>query len=782
MLDNKEKIALLDGLDVWRLKHFNKLKHLMVADGPHGMRKQLVLGDNLGISGSVVSVAYPTASNLASSFNKDLVYEMAQTLARDAKSQGIGIVLGPGINIKRNPLCGRNFEYFSEDPYLTGVLAAAYIKGMEEMGIGTSVKHFFANNQEKYRFLIDAVVDERTLHEIYLKAFRMAINENPATVMASYNKINGVHGTNHPMLQNVLRDKWGYDGVVVTDWGAVTDRVSELKAGLDLQMPTSFGYHSDLIASALKEDPTLQTYIDKSSERILKLIEKYGDLEVVEVDNEVQHAKAVMFAEEGLVLLENKEQILPLAKNENVALIGGFTEEMRYQGGGSSYINTYKVPQIKDIYQNYFPNAKVSKGYHLNDFTNDETLIADAKLVAKASDKVILFMGLPERLETEGLDRQSLNLPPNQLYLLDELLKINQNVIVVLLTGSVVNVSFKDRVKALLLSYLAGEGSSEALLNTLVGKNNPSGRLPETWIKNLEDLPFKLNDNNNAVYYDETIYVGYRYFNTFAKPVHYPFGFGLSYSEVLYSDFDIKQHKDHALITLKLTNKSGIATKEVVQVYSNITKSHTYQAKKQLVAFTKVSLKPNETKQITLKVHFDELQMYDVKTGGFILEESVYNLSVAKNVEEDIKAFKLNINGVKTSKQREDYENIYKDLSFEAIMGRALPPENITYQKPFTLESPLEALNATFTGRLIVKFVLAEALKELKDADSWVSDNIKNSLNETPLRCIAAFGSGAVNYEMAEGLALLANGRLFRGFKRFKQGTKKLKAQIEAQQ
>ena len=480
MLDNKEKIRLLDGLDVWRLKHFNKLKRLMVADGPHGMRKQLELGDNLGISGSIVSVAYPTASNLASSFNKELVYEMAKTLAQDAKSQGIGVVLGPAINIKRNPLCGRNFEYFSEDPYLTGVLSASYIKGMEETGIGTSVKHFFANNQEKYRFLIDAIVDERTLHEIYLKAFQMAISAAPATVMASYNKINGIHGTNHPVIENVLRKKWKYDGVVVSDWGAVTDRVSELKAGLDLQMPTSYGYHTREIEEALAKDPALINDIEKSSARILKLINKYGDLPLVNVDLEKQHEKAVKFAEEGLVLLENKKSILPIAKDEKVALIGGFTREIRYQGGGSSYINAYKVTQINDIYQNYFSNAKISEGYYLNDFSNDEALIEEAKIIAKESDKVIYFMGLPERLETEGLDRQDINLPPNQLLLLDELLKVNKNVVVVLLTGSVVDTSFKDRVQGLLLSYLAGEGTSAAILNTLIGQNNPSGRLPET--------------------------------------------------------------------------------------------------------------------------------------------------------------------------------------------------------------------------------------------------------------------------------------------------------------
>lgn len=777
MLDNKEKIRLLDGLDVWRLKHFNKLKRLMVADGPHGMRKQLELGDNLGISGSIVSVAYPTASNLASSFNKELVYEMAKTLAQDAKSQGIGVVLGPAINIKRNPLCGRNFEYFSEDPYLTGVLSASYIKGMEETGIGTSVKHFFANNQEKYRFLIDAIVDERTLHEIYLKAFQMAISAAPATVMASYNKINGIHGTNHPVIENVLRKKWKYDGVVVSDWGAVTDRVNELKAGLDLQMPTSHGYHTREIEEALAKDPALINDIEKSSARILKLINKYGDLPLVNVDLEKQHEKAVKFAEEGLVLLENKKSILPIAKDEKVALIGGFTREIRYQGGGSSYINAYKVTQINDIYQNYFSNAKISEGYYLNDFSNDEALIEEAKIIAKESDKVIYFMGLPERLETEGIDRKDINLPPNQLLLLDELLKVNKNVVVVLLTGSVVDTSFKDRVQGLLLSYLAGEGTSAAILNTLIGQNNPSGRLPETWIKSVDDLPFKLNSNNNAVYYDETIYVGYRYFITFNKPVHYPFGYGLIYAKIVYRNYEIEQFKDHALIKFELTNKSSFPAKEVIQVYSNVLKSFTYQTKKKLVAFDKVLLAPGETKNVSIKVSYDELKMYDTESGDFILEDGEYNLILAKNAEENITKFTVKIKGVKKSNQKANYESFYEELSFSDIVGKPLPPENKKYQKPFTLESPLEALNESFIGKFIAKFILAEAVKELKGADSWVSDNIKNSLNETPMRCIAAFGSGAINYEMAEGLVMLANGKLFKGFKQFKKGAKLLAEQ-----
>ncbi|HZJ89549.1 MAG TPA: glycoside hydrolase family 3 C-terminal domain-containing protein [Bacilli bacterium] len=779
MLDNKEKIQLLDGRDIWRLKDFGKLKSLMVADGPHGMRTQTEFGDNLGVTGSVVSVAYPTASNLASSFSKKIVAEMAATLALDARSQGVGVVLGPAINIKRNPLCGRNFEYFSEDPYLTGVLANAYIKAMEATGIGTSVKHFFANNQEKYRYFIDAVVDERTLHEIYLKAFRFAVNAKPATIMASYNKINGIHGTGHPIIENVLRNKWGYEGVVVSDWGSVTNRVSELKAGLDLQMPTSFGYHAAQIEKALKKDASLMKYIDKSSTRLLKLIERYGDLEVVKVDLDKHHAKAVKFAEEGLVLLENKNNILPLKKTENVALIGGFTCEMRYQGGGSSYINAYKVPQVKEIYESYFSNAKVSQGYHLNDFANDEALINEALSAAKTSDKVIYFMGLPERLETEGIDRADINLPSNQLYLLDELLKVNQNIIVVLLTGSVVDVSFKDRVQGLLLSYLAGEGSSEAILNTLIAKNNPSGRLPETWIKRVSDLPFKLNENNNAVYYDETIYVGYRYFSTFDQPVNYPFGYGLSYAKLEYSNFKLEELKDHAVITFTLNNESDIAAQEVIQVYSNILKSHTYRAKKELVAFDKVTLKPRETKEVSISVNYNELKYFDVKLSDFVLEQGDYNLILAHNVNDEIKHFKIKVKGHTYQNQVADYEKLYEKLTFKEIIGHELPPENIVYKKPFTLNSPLKALKKSLIGKLIVKFIIAGAVQELEDVDSWVSDNIKHSLEDTPLRCIASFGAGAINYEMAEGLVRLANGKLFTGYKKFKAGTKKLKEQAK---
>lgn len=774
MPDIKERIEVLEGLDVWHLKTFGKLKSLMLSDGPHGIRKQTELGDNLGISASEISVAYPTGANLAASFNKKLVYEMAQTLALDAKSLGVGVVLGPAINIKRNPLCGRNFEYFSEDPYLTGMLAKNYIRGMEDNGIGTSVKHFFANNQESYRFVIDSVVDDRALNEIYLKAFKMAVTEKPASVMASYNKINGIHGTRHPVIKNLLKDKWGYDNAVISDWGAVTNRLEELKAGLDLQMPSSNNYHTKQLIEAFNKDGSLYDDIDESSYRVLSLINKYGSQEKIAIDMEEHHKKAVSFAEEGLVLLKNKNDMLPLNKDDKIALIGGFIEEMRYQGGGSSYINPYKVLEVKDEYEKYFKNAKIAKGYHINDFDNNDELIKEALTTAKASTKVVYFMGLPERIETEGIDRSDLLLPNNQIHLLNELLKVNKNIIVVLLTGSVVNLDFKDNVPAILLSYLAGEGSTEAILNTLTGYNNPSGRLPETWIKSIKDLPFEIKDNNNAVYYSESIFVGYRYFNTFKKAVNYPFGYGLSYAKVSYSDPTIERLRKNVFIKFYLTNNSDIKTKEVVQVYLSREKSHTYQPNKTLVAFDKISLDAYETKEVEIRVAYKEFEFYCNSFKEFVTADNNYTLTLAKDVETDIFAFDFHVEGKIYARKTKDSHQMFNDLAFSDIYEKPLPPENIEYKKPFSINSPLEALNKSFFGRFIVKYIMSEAVKELKGADSWVSDNVKTSLRETPLRCIASFAGDALNYEMAEGLVLIANNRLIKGYRKFKKGMREL--------
>lgn len=770
-----ERIKLLDGSDVWRTKTLDKLKPFMMADGPHGLRKQNSLGDNLGINGSVISVCYPTASLLAATFDRRAVEIVAESLAIDAKSNDVNMILGPGINIKRNPLCGRNFEYFSEDPYLTGMLARSYIRKIEENNVGTSVKHFFANNQEKYRFLIDSVVDERTLNDIYIRAFKMALKENPASIMASYNKINGIYATEHPTIEKLLRKELRYEGVLVSDWGAINNRVSALKAGLDLEMPSSLGYNSKKIEAALEKDPSLEKQIHKSSNRIIEMINKYQNLENTKNDPAKHHENAIKVAEEGLVLLKNEEDILPLNKSSEVVLIGGFIDKIRFQGGGSSNINPYLVEEIKDYAQEYFNNLKLAKGYLLETDKNDNELMIEAIDLASNSKNVVYFMGLPDRLETEGLDRKNIDIPKNQLDLLESLIKVNSNIIVVLLTGSVLKLDFKDNVKAILLSYLAGEGATIAILNTLIGTNNPSGRLPETWIKDLSDLPFKIGNNNNALYYDDLIFVGYRYYNSFDVKVNYPFGYGLSYSKLKYSNYSFKESDKLIKITFNLENLSNYKTKEVIQIYREIDESKTYQAKRELVAFDKVLLMPFEKIDVSIEVKKRDLMFYDISTKKEILESNNYKFIIAKNVNEDIYSFDLKINNKDSEPKFKNPWLLYKDIKFDSLFDYKLPDENITYEKPFTLNSPLLALRKSFMGRIIVKFIIKEATNELKDADDFVSDNIRETLLETPMRCIASFGSGVINFKMAEGLIDISNNKIFKGIKKFKKGQKELK-------
>ncbi|HHT99085.1 MAG TPA: beta-glucosidase [Acholeplasma sp.] len=770
-LNIEERIELLDGKDVWRLKTFEKLKPIMMADGPHGLRKQNEMGDNLGIGGSTKAVCYPTASMLAATFDKNLIQNMAKNLAHDAKSQDVQIILGPGINVKRNPLCGRNFEYFSEDPFLTGVLAKAYVEAIENEGVGTSVKHFFANNQEKNRLFIDAVVDTRALNEIYLKAFKMAVEANPASIMASYNKINGHYGSQHPYINDVLRKKWQYKGIVVSDWGATVDRVKALKRGLDLEMPSSRGYGSKKIKEALEKDPSLEKNIMESSDRILNLIDKYQSKEQVKENLAKHHQNAIEYAKNGLVLLKNEDNILPIKENDKVLFVGGFIEDMRFQGGGSSYINPYKVDQVYEIHKDYFPNSEYAFGYPLYTDAVDELLSFDAIEYAKTHDKVVYFMGLPERYETEGIDRTHINVPQNQLILLEEILKINSNVVVVLITGSVVDVSFKDKVKGLLLSYLGGEGVSHSILSVLKG-HSPSGRLPETWIKSLDALPFKIKDNNNAVYYDESIFIGYRYYESFDIEVNYPFGYGLSYADFIYSDFAIESKDNHFEITFKLKNKSSFTAKEVIQVYLERFKSKTYQPKKVLVAFDKVELQAGEENQVLIRVDRNEFKYYDLEQKEFVMEGGNYKLHVSKNVKESIHSFDIEIEGA--TPIHELPWKMYNPLKFKDVYYKQLPPENIEYKRPFTMESPLFALEYSFVGRMIVKMILKEATKKVDDAVPWIKDNIRKTLLEMPIRCLASFGGDSLNFTMAEGLVDLANLKLISGLKKYKKGQKEL--------
>ena len=771
--DLKEKIKLLDGLDVGHTKPILGLPKLMMTDGPHGLRKQNDASDHLGKKGSVPSTAFPTGSLVACSFDRQLIKEMGKRIAIEAKSNDVHMVLGPAINIKRSPLCGRNFEYFSEDPYLSGELAKSYIRGVEDEGVGTSVKHFFCNNQEKNRFFVDSIVDERTLHEIYLRAFREAVKENPASIMASYNKINGFYGTESPIISDVLRNQWGFKGIVVSDWGAISNRVNSLKAGCDLEMPSSMGYHTKVIEAHMDNDDALRNAVQTSYERMEKFVKTYAKEYTQTFDVNQHHEIAVKIASESMILLKN-EGVLPLSQHEKVLLVTGFDENMRYQGGGSSHINPTKIEQLKEIYASYSPNIKCIKGFRIDQDIDDQELIDEALLQAVKSDKVVVVLGLTDEMETEGFDRKHLNLPHNQINLLNRLSRIHNRVIVCVLGGSVVNLDFEPEVSGLIMSYLGGQGSAKAILDILFGVTNPSGRLAETFVDDIECCNVQLKENNHAIYYDESIYVGYRYYSTFNKPVHFPFGYGLSYSQFDYNNFQITEKENHFNISFQLTNKGPYKGKEVVLVFIENNVSSLHKAKRELKGFDKIELDINETKEVHMILPKEAFSVYDINTKAFVIEKDTYKIQIGKDVNHILYSQDVELDGVELIYEQTSYKNeIYDTKDFHIIYSKELPKENIKKKRPYSLNSTLEDLSQTFIGKQIAKTILKEGQKEMKDiTDPWMVEVARKTLFETPLRMLALFSDGRVSFSMLEGIIDIANLRMFKGIKKLMKSRK----------
>lgn len=766
MDDLKKKIAFLDGKDVWHTKDAEGIPSLMMADGPHGLRKQINDSDNLGINGSIPSTCFPSASLFACSWDVELVKLLASTLANEARANGVNIVLGPAINIKRSPLCGRNFEYFSEDPYLTGILSRSYVRAMEDEGVGTSVKHFFCNNQERYRFIQDSIVDERALHEIYLKAFKMCVAEKPASIMASYNKINGEYGTEHSLLKNILRDKWGYDGLVITDWGASYNRINAVLNSCDLEMPTSLGYNEKILYNACKDNIDLREAIQESYERIVKTVNKYKDLKPCEVDYDEHYEISRKIASNSMVLLKNNN-ILPLDKKTDLAIIGAFIDEARYQGGGSSHINPYKLKTIRDVYSEYSDNIKLAQGFTFANKINDE-LVQEAVNVARNVNNVVLLMGLPPEFESEGFDRESLEIPFNQLHLLDELLKVNDNITVCVFSGSVVNLGFVERVKGLIMAYLPGEAYGHALLDVLFGNVNPSGCLVETFIDDIKDCNVQLDDSNNAVYYDESIFVGYRYYVTYNQKVRFPFGYGLSYTNFKYEDFKVTKLDNCKFeVKVKVTNIGSYKGQEVVQLYIENNKSSVYKAKRELKAFTKISLDIKETKEVCFVIDEEAFNYYDVNIKDFIVNSGNYKIQICQNANEVIFSKDVYLEGdtrFKPFKEISYNQDVYNTSDFNLLFDKPLPAKKVIFKRPYTLNNTLRDLKRTLIGKLLYRIIMKESQKVTSNiTEGWMKEVMVRTMEETPLRALAVMSGGVLPLEVAEGIIALSNLRFIKG-------------------
>lgn len=658
----EEKASLCSAADAWHTKRIDRLNlpSAMVSDGPHGLRKEDDSPAHFGLLDSIEAICFPTASALACSFDRELIENVGNALGKECQSEDISVLLGPGINMKRSPLCGRNFEYFSEDPYLAGEMGTAFVNGVQKNDIGTSLKHFAANNQEWRRMSISAEIDERTLNEIYLTAFEKVVKQaQPWTVMCSYNQINGEYSCENKMLlTDTLRGKWGFKGLVMTDWGAMNDRVKALKAGLDLEMPSSHGETDKLIVKAVNNGSLDMETLDTAVRRILTLVDKSliskDKHSGFKYDMEWHHAIAKETAENCAVLLKNNGA-LPLSKNQKIAFIGEFADNPRIQGGGSSHIKCHKIDSALNSAKQ-FADVTYAKGYNTDNDITDEALLNKAVTVAKNADIAVIFAGLPDAFENEGFDRKHIDMPKCQNELIEEICKVQKNVVVVLHNGSSITMPWLDKVNAVLEMYLAGEASGAAAVNLLFGVANPSGKLAESFPFRIEDTPAYLNfpGSRDKVNYNEGIFIGYRYYDKKEMDVLFPFGYGLSYTKFRYdnmkingksaleNDFSFKDN-DNVTVSVDITNIGEVEGAEIVQLYIENHIDEDNRPVKELRNFAKVKLAPGETKTVTFTLGFRAWAYYNETIHDWYAPSGDYKILIGASSRDIKEAKKVSV-------------------------------------------------------------------------------------------------------------------------------------------
>ncbi len=679
----EEKAGLCSGLDFWHTKPVERLgvQAVMVSDGPHGLRKQDEKGDHLGINDSIKAVCMPAACATAASFDRDLIGKMGQAIGASCQHEKLAVVLGPAVNIKRSPLCGRNFEYLSEDPYLAGEMAAAYINGVQSQNVGTSIKHFAANNQEHRRMSSSSNADERTLREIYFPAFETAVKKaQPWTVMCSYNRINGVYASENPwLLTEVLRKEWGFKGYVMSDWGAVSDRVAGVAAGLDLEMPSSGGVNDKKIVEAVRAGKLDEAVVDQAVERILTINEMYLANAKPDTpwDQEADHILSADIAAQCMVLLKN-EGVLPLDKTDKVAFIGEFAARPRFQGGGSSHINSFKTTSALEAAEGL--PVTYAQGYSVAKDEATDDMIAEAVAAAKAARTAVVFAGLPDSYESEGYDRTHMALPACQNKLIEAVAAANPNTVVVLHNGSPVEMPWLDKVKGVLEAYLGGQAVGIATVKILFGDVNPSGHLAESFPVKLEDNPSYLFYGGEAdkADYREGVFVGYRYYDKKHMDVAFPFGHGLSYTTFAFSDLRLSADritdKDTLTVTVKAANTGARAGKTVVQLYVGDKESTVLRPVRELKGFEKVELAPGESKDVTFTLDKrafaywnEELHDWHVETGEFSIEigqsSRAIDVSAAVTVEGSVKL-----------KKHYDKDSIFMDILSDPAAAAIIKP------------------------------------------------------------------------------------------------------------
>lgn len=760
----EEKAAICDGADFWHLKGMEKygFPSIMVCDGPHGLRKKDYSKKGDSLSNSVPAISYPTAATTAASWDPELLYEMGVALGKKCLKEEVGVLLGPGINMKRSPLCGRNFEYFAEDPILAGELSAGFINGVQSMGVGTSLKHFCANSQETRRMTCDSVVDERALREIYLTAFEIAVKKaKPWTVMNSYNKINGAHGSENRHTQlEILRNEWGFDGVVVSDWGAVNDRVLGLKNGNDLEMPSSSGSGTKKIVDAVRNGTLDEAVLNERALNMLNLIKKAvdGSKANYPYNDADDQGFARKVAANSMVLLKNNG-ILPLKKNGKVAVIGELARTPRYQGAGSSHINPTKLDNALEELQKVGYSVEFAQGYELSakKAKKNAALAAEATQVASRCETVVLFIGLTDEYEAEGFDRTHMNLPEAHDNLVKEILKVNKNVIVVLAGGSPVEMPWNDNVAAILNSYLGGQAGAGAVADIISGTVNPSGKLPETYPMSYYDTPAINNFPGNpaSVEYRESIYIGYRYYEKAAKNVRYPFGFGLSYTTFEYSDIKLDKTSMKDTDTLKVSftvkNTGDVSGYEIAQLYVADKESTIYRPVKELKGFKKIWLNPGEAKEITIELSKRAFAFYNVNINDWCVESGEFDILVGASSADIRLSATVNVSG--TTENIPDYsavaplyysgdvQNVPED-QFVAVLGRPLPACDYAPDRALSICDTFESCKHTKNGKRFYKLLTTVVPAGFAQAIAL----------QTPFRDFISMSGGVMSEDMADGL------------------------------
>lgn len=792
----QEKASFMSGKDFWTtmdMKKYN-IPSIFLSDGPHGLRKQAEAADHLGLNQGIPATCFPTSATVANSWDVELGEKMATYLGKEALSLKVNVLLGPGTNIKRNPLCGRNFEYFSEDPLLAGKMSAAYIRGIQSSGISACLKHFAANNQEFRRMVIDSIIDERTLREIYLKPFEIGIKEGKLkTLMTSYNMVNGTHtNENIHLMKDILRDEWKYDGVVVTDWGGSNDRVKGLIAGNSLEMPTTGGETNKEIVKAVESGAISEKTLDENLDRLLTLVfdtDKAVKNSNETIDVEKHHLMAQVVAEESMVLLKNENNILPLNRTDKVVIIGDFAQKPRYQGAGSSIVNPTKLDNTISVIGEYDLNyLGFAQGYDRYGKKSNK-LIKQAVKLSEQADIILLYIGLDEFSEVEGIDRSNMKMPANQIDLFNALASLNKKIVVVLSCGSAIEMDFAERSNAILHTYLSGQAGAKATLNVLTGKVNPSGKLSETIPFRYEDTPTAKNfpGKHLTAEYREGLFVGYRYFDTFDVKARYPFGFGLSYTDFSYSGLTVSEDE----VSFKIKNIGKVLGKEVAQVYIRAHDSKVYRPNKELKGFSKVELKPGETKVVKVKLGKDAFSFFNPDTMTWEVETLNYEILVGTSSSDIRLREYIEVKGVdvKPSIDLKEIPNYVKGdaqnisvAEFEKILDRKVPKSTYDFYKKRRLvvgyNTTVEQLRYSkrWVGRLFsggVRF----GIKVMRGLGMRSTANmLVMGVVNLPMRGLAHMSGGAISWGQLDGLIMMFNGHFFKGFGKFlKEGRIKSK-------